>query len=181
MAIPKGARTGLLLFLTAGPFLVFLFLQIFGKNKYEVDTYPTTLSRFCYWKQPLTKPLLLLDEDPASYGFSKNQYLKQLDRLHNFWEKTGSSPTEATLVHPSDQPAGKEFKEGEVLLQGLPWLSVDTVLKIQTAKGPVRKRLPKPPRAFLFDQNQNLRGVYGLCNHLSVDTILLEYTILIDK
>ena len=179
MALPKRARTGLLLFLTVGPFLVFLFLQIFGKNTYEIDKYPLTLSNFCTWSQPVNNPLLLMDEDPETYGFSRNQYDKQIDRLHNFWKKTGSAPTEAKIIHSSEGSASNA--DGRILIRSEAWLSADTVLEIKTAKGKVKKRLPNPPRAFLFDQKQNLRGVYGLCNHLSIDTVLLEFTILSEK
>ncbi len=179
MNFQKGARTGLLLFITAGPFLVFLFLYVFGENHFELDTYPVKQSDFCFYKKEAKDALLFVDQsyDPARY--SRKDYENEMERLNVFWKKIESSPEVVSLVRPSATDSNStSCPDGLVSPSSLFLLSVDTVLPIQSAKGSGLKRLPKPPRAFLFDKNQNLRGVYGLCNGLSVDTLMLEYKIL---
>jgi len=179
MNFQKGARTGLLLFITAGPFLVFLFLYIFGENHFELDIYPLKQADFCSNTSKGKEEMLVVDQtfDPAQY--SLKDYNNEMERLRIFWKKIASSPRIIFLVRPSQKSLNATSgADGLVLPSALFWLTADTVLPVQSAKGPGLKRLPKPPRAFLFDKNQNLRGVYGLCNGLSVDTLMLEYKIL---
>ncbi|HOY95418.1 MAG TPA: hypothetical protein PK509_06760 [Catalimonadaceae bacterium] len=179
MNFQKGARTGLLLFITAGPFLVFLFLYVFGENHFELDTYPLKQDDFCFYKKEVKEALLVVDQsyDPSKH--SLKDYDNEMERLNVFWKKINSSPEIVPLIRPSSLDSNSTAcPDGLVSPSALIWLTVDTILPIQSAKGPGMKRLPKPPRAFLFDKNQNLRGVYGLCNGLSVDTLMLEYKIL---
>ncbi len=179
MNFPKGARTGLLLFITAGPFLVFVFLYLFGENHFEIDTYPVKQPDFCFYKKDVKEALLVVDRsfDPAQY--SLKDFDNELERLNVFWKKIDSSPEIVSLIRPSGiDSSSTSCPDGLVSPSALFLITVDTILPIQSAKGPGLKRLPKPPRAFLFDKNQNLRGVYGLCNGLSVDTLMLEYKIL---
>jgi len=181
MGILKGARTGLLLLLTAGPILVFLFLYTFGKNHFELDTYPLKRPDFCQFQDTIPEALLFIDSNNPSKQISQKAFSQQKERLRVFWEKISSSPVIVPIkrIDSSDRLAST-IPNGLVYQKAEFWLSADTVLEIQSAKGLSRKRLPAPPRAFLFDKNQNLRGVYGLCIGLSVDTLMLEYKILTD-
>jgi hypothetical protein len=179
MNFQKGARTGLLLLITAGPCLVFVFLYLFGENHFELDTYPVKRNDFCFYKKEVKEALLVVDQtfDPAQY--SLKDYDNEMKRLNVFWKKIGSSPEIVSLIRPSALDSNSiACPDGLVSPSALLWLTIDTILPVKSAKGHGLKRLPKPPRAFLFDKNQNLRGVYGLCNGLSVDTLMLEYKIL---
>jgi hypothetical protein len=124
---------------------------------------------------------LLVDRDFDSSRYSKTDFENEQKRLDDFWKKKSSSPEILPVSRGSEVQTGGNLPNGTVKAESEFWLSVDTVLDLQSAKGPIQRRLPPPPRAFLFDKNQNLRGVYGLCNSLSVDTLMLEYTILTNQ
>jgi hypothetical protein len=166
MAFKGKARAGLLLLLTAGPFLVFLFLYLFGKNHFELDRYPATLKDFLPVDRTVSGTFLLMDT--ASYDNPPGALKSQMKRLDAFWEDIGRKPETMLLNGTSADPsAGSQS-----------WYSGIEPVQLTTVKGNSKKILPKPPRAFLFDEEKTLRGVYGLCNNKSVDTLMLEYRIL---
>ena len=169
MSNQKLARSGLLLILTAGPILVFLFLYIFGKNRFEIDSYSIPLSTLVI--QPVPKsasPILLIPgEEMLGNGLTRD-YQNQQKRISVFVDGVKMKPSILQWNQGNLVPT----QVGERLLKA------DTVLETIMAKGKGQKRLPPPPRAFLFDSTQNLRGVYSVCNRLSVDTLILEYKIL---
>jgi hypothetical protein len=173
MPIIGKARAGLLLLLTAGPFLVFLFLYVFGKNNFELDRYPLKLSDILKLKEnelQIKNAFLLMDTS----GFSGNseELNRQLKRISAFWEDAGSSPQILQL----------DSKTSEIAVRStINWFEKDSVLSTVTAKGAGMKALPRPPRSFLFDKNKTLRGVYSLINSKSVDTLMLEYRILLSN
>ena len=167
MSTQRKARAGLLLFLTAGPFLVFLFLYIFGKNHFELDRYPASSADFL--KSSNSKPGNLLLMDTVNRSCSPAAMKSQLSRLGTFWEDLGASP-EIVLLDPE--------KSELIKPESRSWFLSPKTETIELAKGKSEKILPEPPRAFLFDRDKNLRGVYGLCNNKSVDTLMLEYRIL---
>ena len=179
MPVSAKARTGLLLFLTAGPFLVFLFLYLFGKNRYEIDRYGPSAGDLLQTVRPLPEtPLLIYDESTPGMC-SREALLNQRSRIEDRWKHLGRGPEEFFI--PSSPPVTPDAVRQLGRKPGsLAWWTGDTIVGVETAKGPARKRLPEPPRAFLFDKKHNLRGVYGLCNRSSVDTLLLEYSILTD-
>jgi len=181
MYFPKKAKTGVLLFITMGPFLVFVFLYLFGNNKFELDSYPLSVSGFPKAIKNSSSPLILFSstENPKQ----DRDFQNELTRLAVFFNKLDVKPRIFLLEAERNPPISKLTLEGSVSQNIIPqfWFSADTVLSIKTAKGPVEKRLPNPPRAFLFDTLNNLRGVYGLCNSQSMDTLMLEYKILLDK
>ena len=170
MSNPSKARTGLLLFLAAGPILVFFFLYTFGKNKYTIDTYPLRLSDLISTQEVISDPLLVLDTSLASRTLGNER-----NRMEAYWEKINSRPR---ILEIDSRKSGQR---PAFVSQAGSWLFSDTTVEIETVKGKRLKRLPEPPRGFLFDQEQNLRGVYGLEQRKSVDTLLLEYQILIAK
>lgn len=157
MALSKATRTGLLLLITGGPFLVFLFLFIFGKNQYELDTYPFQLE-----EQHTGEIKLLL---PPSENMGRVE-TDQWKRVENFFAKINSRPKIQNMILDSVNPSFRF------------WSIVDTIVPIQTAKGPNRKRLPGKPRLFLLDKQNLVRGVYSLSDPLSVDTLMIEYSVL---
>ena len=180
MPIPKAARTGLLMFITLGPFLVFVFLYVFGKNKYELDTYGLTISNFPKEKKISGFPTIVFSEIETTSD--RRDFLNEVNRLDVFFRKSELKPGILQLSSSGTVPKTKI--KIEAISSGLIpdfWLNADTILPINTAKGKSSKRLPKPPRAFLFDTLNNLRGVYGLCNSESMDTLVLEYKILTEK
>jgi len=181
MQVSKKARSGLLLFLTIGPFLVFVFLYVFGKNKYEVDTYPLSISKFSTEGRMMKSPLVLLS-NPELPG-EKKDFQNEAKRLDLFFKNFKLKPDFFSLDSQSALPVSSLKINATFPSKLLPafWFESDTVLEIKTAKGSSAKRLPKPPRAFLFDTLQNLRGVYGLCNSESMDTLMLEYKILTEQ
>ncbi|HRH34355.1 MAG TPA: hypothetical protein PKY12_04820 [Catalimonadaceae bacterium] len=165
MTTRKLTRTGLLLLLTAGPFLVFLFLYVFGKNQYVVDTYPIQLKIAKSQSDKEIKILL-----PASDNLELAQK-KQIDRISSFISDSGIEPGR---FYYTDSMAKAD---SQLAL----WVNCDTILPIQTAKGPSLKELPGKPRIFLMDEQNQIRGVYNLSSSLSVDTLMLELTILSKK
>lgn len=167
MSTPNKARTGLLLFLAAGPILVFFFLYTFGKNQYSLDSYPLHLADLVPGVSAKPSPLLVLDTANADQRTFRNEQ----KRIESYWDKIQSQP-ELLIVNS---------REASLNPEAASWFSSDTVVEITTVKGKSLKRLPRPPRGFLFDEGQNLRGVYGLELSKSVDTLLLEYQILIAK
>lgn len=170
MPSPSKARTGLLLFLAAGPILVFFFLYTFGKNKYTIDTYPLQLSELITGYKRVSAPLLVLDTSMASRTLKNER-----NRMEAYWDKINSRPEQLEIdSRIADQKPA-------FLGQASSWVFSDTTVEIETVKGNFLKRLPPSPRAFLFDADQILRGVYGLEQRKSVDTLLLEYQILIAK
>ena len=180
MPIPKTARTGLLMFITLGPFLVFVFLYVFGKNNYELDSYGLTISSFPKETKKSGAPTIVFCEIETTSN--RRDFLNEVNRLKVFFDKSELQPRMLQLSTTRILPASK------LKIEAIPsstisdlWLNADTILPIQTAKGKSSKRLPKPPRAFLFDTLNNLRGVYGLCNSQSMDTLMLEYKILTEK
>jgi len=76
------ARTGLLLFLTAGPLLVFLFLYFFGKNEFELDRYQVHSPSFPAAYQ--TKALLLLPSQHLITGTERNAFRNEANRVVKF-------------------------------------------------------------------------------------------------
>lgn len=169
MASPKGTRIGLLLILTAGPFLVFLFLHLFGKNHFELDRYETNLKELMPGIIPAGDNGFLLADTGNSY--CENQAFKaQINRFVLFTEDFGKKPS--IQFFSSSGNSGLSLK-------GKDWFLSDKVVPVKSARGSGVKQLPSPPRAFLFDSSENLRGVYGLCNEKSVDSLMLEYQILI--
>ena len=173
MPIIGKARAGLLIFLTAGPFLVFLFLYVFGKNNFELDQYPLQISDFLKQKEgvPQLKGAFLLMDTSDSFGNSA-ELNRQLKRISAFWEDAGSSPQILQI----------DSKTSAIVVNStINWFEKDSVLKTNTAKGAGMKALPQPPRSFLFDKNKTLRGVYSLINSKSVDTLMLEYRILLSN
>jgi hypothetical protein len=170
MAFPKGARTGLLLILTTGPILVILFLYLFGKNNYSIDQYNLQLKDFAVISD--SRPGLILLFDTTALGSESNrlEFMRQKDRLDAYWRKMKSSPKAYFPANQGNNPP-------VFLPAARAWRIQDTVVEIQTAQSSDLKRLPQPPRAFLFDEKKNLRGVYGLCNALSMDTLMLEFSI----
>lgn len=158
----KLTRTGLLLLLTAGPFLVFLFLFVFGENRYVLDTYPIDFGKSKFGADDKIK---LITPEP---DLLKSAEQMQLDRITTFVSNSGIDPT---FFYYSSSTIAK--------FQALAfWLKCDTTIPIQTAKGPSKKSLPEYPRLFLLDKQKRVRGVYSLSNSLSVDTLMLELTIL---
>ena len=167
MAFKGKARAGLLLFLTAGPFLVFLFLYLFGKNHFELDRYPAKSDDFLTEDFATGQNLLILDTN--LYSCKKSALKSQLGRLAAFWEDAGSQP-EMLLLEGANT--------GFLNQLGRSWFQNQMSVSLTSAKGQLEKKLPDPPRAFLFDKEKTLRGVYGLCSNKSVDTLMLEYRIL---
>ena len=179
MPVSARARTGLMLFLTAGPLLVFVFLYLFGNNQYEIDRYSPGATDLVLTGEPLPgEPVLVYDESIPG-ACTREAFLNQRTRISDRWKYLGRKPAEFFIpISPSvNPPSGQRLARKP---ESLSWWTGDTVVAIETAKGPALKRLPDPPRAFLFDKKHNLRGVYGLCNRSSVDTLLLEYSILTD-
>lgn len=170
MAFQKKARAGLLLFLTAGPFLVFLFLYLFGKNHFELDRYKANSRDFFNGSFQGSACLLLLDT--GTYGGNAAAMRSQLARISTFWEDLGEHPQEIIIDAQNSRLIRESAK---------PWFNTDRIESVQGARENSRKRLPAPPRAFLFDENKTLRGIYGLTDNKSVDTLMLEYRILIDN
>lgn len=170
MPSPSRARTGLLLFLAAGPILVFFFLYTFGKNKYTIDTYSLKLPELVAGYEKVSEPLLVLDTSQASQTLKNER-----NRMEAYWDKISSRPRHLELDSRS------ATQKPGFLGQAGSWVFSDTTVEIETVKGKSLKRLPPSPRAFLFDADQILRGVYGLEQRKSVDTLLLEYQILIAK
>lgn len=169
MAFPKGTRAGLLLILTAGPFLVFLFLHLFGKNHFELDRYPLSLDAILKSQvNPGPEGLLLMDTSGA--GCRPGQLRAQLRRFSVFSEDFGKNPGILYL----NSVAGTVLNA-----TGREWLLEEKQVMVKSARGKGKKRLPDPPRALLFDSSKTLRGVYGLCNEKSVDSLMLEYRILV--
>jgi hypothetical protein len=167
MAVKGKARAGLLLILTAGPFLVFLFLHLFGKNHFELDRYPAMLGDFLMEDRNVSESLILMDT--ALHG-NQPQILKgQFKRLDAFWEDFGKKP-EILLLDGNNSNLVKTT--------GRNWFFRNDAVELSSVKGKLKKNLPQPPRAFLFDASKTLRGVYGLCSNKSVDTLMLEYRIL---
>lgn len=168
----KLARSGLLLILTAGPLLVFLFLYLFGKNRFEIDSYSIPLSALV--NEPVAKSasgILLIPSKESIGPELARDYQNELKRISRFLESVEQKPSILEWNTGSLKPSPLADR----------LLSADTILEVTMAKGNGKKRLPASPRAFLFDASQNLRGVYGLCNSLSVDTLILEYKILTEQ
>lgn len=162
MALSKATRTGLLLLITGGPFLVFLFLFIFGKNQYELDTYP-----FNFQQQGEGEITILLPpENKIGRGESD-----QWKRVERFFSKINSRPRIQNISGDSIHHDPAFFF----------WSEVDTIVPIKTARGPNKKRLPGKPRLFLVDKQNRVRGVYSLSSPLSVDTLMIEYSVLTNK
>ena len=161
----------MLILLTAGPFLVFLFLYVFGKNNFELDRYPLKLSDVLKLKEnelQIKDAFLLMDT--SEFSGNSAELNRQLKRISAFWEDAGSSPQVLQL----------DSKTSEIAVRStINWFEKDSVMKTITAKGAGMKALPQPPRSFLFDKNKTLRGVYSLINSKSVDTLMLEYRILL--
>lgn len=186
MPLNKKTRTGLLLLLVAGPFLVFLFLHLFGKNQFEIDLYPYQAG---YLKKLNARGAVLVADDGRQLTDAKaKEYFRQWKRLDLFFAEKKLKPVMVSFsagAEDSSDGLWADFREGKKTMEpdaGFLDLALkDTVLEIKTAKGPSLKRLPPPPRAFLFDQNLNLRGVYGLSNSLYTDTLMLEYKILTNQ
>lgn len=160
MARSKLTRTGLLLLLTAGPFLVFLFLFIFGKNRFTLDLYPISIPQ-----TNLGKIRLVIPDEALANRSGQDQW----SRAQMFFEKINSTP-EVEFLKSDSSSSFWRF-----------WLEKDTVLEIETAKGPSEKGLPNKPRLFLVDKQNRIRGVYTISNPLSMDTLMLEYSILINE
>ena len=167
MAFKGKARAGLLLLLTAGPFLVFLFLHLFGKNHFELDRYPASARDFLVVESKISEPFFLMDT--SLYGNKPAALKSQFRRLDAFWEDLGKKPEIVMFDAESSQ----------LKVDGKDWFSRNDAVEIRSVKGKGKKSLPNPPRAFLFDEAKTLRGVYGLSNNKSVDTLMLEYRILI--
>ncbi len=174
----------MLLLITAGPFLVFVFLYLFGKNQFEIDTYPFAAT---FMKNEKAEgPFFLADNGFLLSESEKKEYLNQVKRLEPFFNEKEVKPVWFTFSNASKDtssendfwPGKKQVTVNEAFLE---LAEKDTTLEIETAKGPGKKRLPPPPRAFLFDKKYNLRGVYGLCNSLSIDTLMLEFKILTNQ
>lgn len=168
MTYPRKARAGLLLILTAGPFLVFLFLHLFGKNHFELDRYPVKSDDLLMEEAAAGQNLLVMDTN--LYSCKKSALKSQFGRLDAFWEDAGNQP-EMLILNGENT--------GILNHLGRRWFLDDMDVSLKSVKGQQRKKLPPPPRAFLFDEAKTLRGVYGLCNNKSVDTLMLEYRILI--
>jgi hypothetical protein len=168
MTSPRKARAGLLLLLMAGPFLVFLFLHLFGKNHFELDRYPAASGDFLAVERKISAPFFLMDT--ALYGNKPAALKSQFRRLDAFWEDLGKKPEILMLDVESSQLLKAEAKD---------WFFRNEAVEVQSVKGLSKKTLPNPPRAFLFDEAKTLRGIYGLCSNKSVDTLMLEYRILI--
>ena len=168
MKFPRKARAGLLLFLTAGPFLVFLFLHLFGKNHFELDRYPLGYGDLFKEEAAAAEELLVLDTSVNQS--SAAAVASQLRRLDAFWEDAGDQPDLIWL----------DGQNSSMLNQlGRSWFLDELSVSLTSVKGKTTKKLPAPPRAFLFDKEKTLRGVYGLWSNKSVDTLMLEYRILI--
>lgn len=166
MPIPKGTRAGLLLILTAGPFLVFLFLHLFGKNHFELDRYQLTLPEISNSKKSVSENGLLL-LDTAGGPCNPGEWKAQLKRFELFTEDFGYKPE---LWFP---------ESGVLNSNAMDWLRERKTADVKLARGNGKKVLPEPPRALLFDSEKTLRGVYGLCSNKSVDSLMLEYRILL--
>ena len=186
MPFTKKTRTGFLLLLVGGPFLVFLFLYLFGKNRFETDSYP--------YKAGFLKnlnaqsPVLIGDDGSRLNEREKKEYLNQWKRLDPFFAEKKIKPLTGWFCTENLQvegPSSSGFRKDKIRVNPdsvfLILARKDTTLDIITAKGPARKRLPAPPRAFLFDENLNLRGVYGLFNSRDTDTLMLEFKILTNQ
>jgi hypothetical protein len=169
MALSKGTRAGLLLVLTAGPFLVFLFLYLFGKNHFELDRYPLQLNEIFIGEKKVGPEGLLLMDTVSGSCLSADR-TAQNRRLAVFWEDFGRQP-EILRLNPADNK--------NINAKGLDWFTEKTSQRVKSARGELLKILPPPPRALLFDDAKTLRGVYGLCNDKSVDSLMLEYRILV--
>jgi hypothetical protein len=168
MPSPKGTRAGLLLILTAGPFLVFLFLHLFGKNHFELDRYQARLGELVNKQRPVSeKGLLLLDT--ADTPCRPEEWKAQLRRFELFTEDFGDKPE---WWFPS---------KADLNSTAMDWLRERKTADVKSARGSGKKVLPDPPRALLFDSEKTLRGVYGLCNDRSVDSLMLEYRILLSN
>lgn len=186
MPLNKKTKTGFLLLLVAGPFLVFLFLHLFGKNQFEIDLYPYQAG---YLKKLNTKgPVVVADDGRQLTDAKAKEYFRQWKRLEPFFADKKLKPFVVSFSSGGEGPSvgslanfwkGKKRVEADADFLGL--AMKDTVLETETAKGPSLKRLPPPPRVFLFDQKLNLRGVYGLSNSLYTDTLMLEYKILTNQ
>ena len=169
MAFPKGARAGLLLFLTAGPFLVFLFLHLFGKNHFEIDRYPVKMNDlFVSPTDKILKEVIFIDTNRTYCN--KSSLNAQLERIRRFGEDIQPAP-DCRFLNSEDA--------GILTPDGADWFRNEKLVNLESARSKGKKKLPPPPRAMLFDQGKNLRGVYGLCEDKSVDTLMLEYRILI--
>lgn len=166
MPSPKGTRAGLLLLLTAGPFLVFLFLHLFGKNHFELDRYPLQLNEIT-GSQKSVKENGLLILDTSGAPCKPGEWKAQLNRFQLFTEDFGHQPEcwfpETTVLNTT----------------AINWLRERKTSEVKSARGTGKKVLPEPPRALLFDGEKTLRGVYGLCNSKSIDSLMLEYQILL--
>jgi len=169
------------MFITLGPFLVFVFLYVFGKNKFELDDYNLKLTGLPKNVSTPATPFILFSNLETTS--QRRDFLNEVNRLDVFFKKSDLQPRFFQLSSTGLIPDSKIKIEGTLPLEIIQdfWLHSDTVLTIQTAKGKTSKRLPKPPRAFLFDTLNNLRGVYELCNSQSMDTLMLEYKILTEK
>jgi len=108
--------------------------------------------------------------DTALHGNKPAALESQFRRLDAFWEDLGKKP-EVLMLDGSNS--------ANLTLPGRNWMVRNDAVAIRSVKGKAKKVLPSPPRAFLFDDAKTLRGVYGLCNNKSVDTLMLEYRILI--
>ena len=169
MALPKGTRIGLLLILTAGPFLVFLFLYLFGKNHFETDRYDVSLRDILPGGLvKAEKGFLLADTGNPACG--KNSLKAQIRRFELFTEDFGQRPA-IQLIYAAGHPGLSSM--------GREWFLSAKYAKVKTARSSGGKHLPPPPRALLFDSAKTLRGVYGLCDEKSVDSLMLEYRILL--
>lgn len=172
------AKTGLLFLLTIVPVLVLFFLYLFGKNQYNLDLYPAS-GAFLSDKKPAEFGVILLPSSSDLSDFQKRAYTAQMSRLSRF---IGSLPLgPQVFAYGSDSLALRPFFPA-IKSVSLPtdfssvYLS-DTVLPITTAKGEAKKRLPKLPRAYFFDNNLALRGVYCMTESPYIDTLILEYKI----
>ena len=110
--------------------------------------------------------------DTSDFSGNSEELNRQLKRISAFWEDAGSSPQVLQLDSKTSEIA---------VLSTINWFEKDSVLSTITAKGTGMKALPQPPRSFLFDKNKTLRGVYSLTNSKFVDTLMLEYRILLSN
>ena len=171
MPVSKLTRTGLLLFLTMGPLLVFLFLYVFGENQFELDRYPVE-ARWMPANGPMTA--LLVSQSGEKTLVNPNEW----NRVEVFFQKMALKPGFYTGQNAAPPPGKVAWKPVLLSADMQVLTEKDTLLEVHTTEGIRKKRLPAPPRAFLFDAQHILRGVYGLNNSLSVDTLMLEYKIL---
>lgn len=183
MARSKATRTVLLLFLTAGPFLVFLFLYLFGKNRYYLDYYPVTFPIELSEKQK--SPSLII---PKVASLTQIEF-RQLDRVKRYFiqneEKINVMGYSTNWVIPVDS-IGSAFPIDSTNRMSMPHdlrslIYSDSIFPIISAKGPSRKKLPELPRMVLLDEQFKVRGVYSLASPLSVDTLMLEFKILLSN